>query len=166
MEQAETGEPALDIQLFGPMRVTLHRMPLPRLPRNSAWLLSLLALRLGRDVSREWLAGSLWPDSEPNQALYNLRRCLSELRQALGTDADALLTPARQTIRLHREGVRVDVDVFDVAVSQFEKQHDRGGKRPEDSPEPTFPEEALALHHGPLLEDCAEEWVLSERRVW
>ena len=153
MEQAETREPSLDIQLFGPMRVTLHRMPLPRLPRSASWLLALLALRLGRDVAREWLAGNLWPDSEPEQALYNLRRCLSELRQALGTAADALLTPARQTIRLNREGVRVDVYVFDAAVSQFEKQHDRGGKRPEGSPEPAFPEAALALYHGPLLED-------------
>ena len=119
------GAGTLDIQLFGPMCVTLHRMPLPRLPRNSSWLLALLALRLDRDVSREWLAACLWPDSEPEQALYNLRRCLSELRQALGTAADALLTPARQTIRLNRAGVRVDVDVFDAAVSQFENRWQR-----------------------------------------
>jgi predicted ATPase/DNA-binding SARP family transcriptional activator len=166
MVQAQTQEPTLDIQLFGPMRVTLHQKPLPRLSRNASWLLALLALRLGRDVSREWLAGNLWPDSEPEQALYNLRRCLSELRQALGAEADALLTPARQTIRLNREGVRVDVDVFDVAVSQYEKQPDRGEKRSEGAPEPAFPEAALALYSGPLLEDCAEEWALSERRIW
>lgn len=166
MEQAETREPTLDIQLFGPMRVTLHGMPLPRLPRSSSWLLALLALRLGRDVSREWLAGSLWPESDPEQALYNLRRCLSELRQALGTEADALLTPARKTLRLHREAVRVDVHVLDAAVSPWEKQKGSGGSRDADTPGSSSLEQALSLYHGPLLEDCAEEWALSERRIW
>ncbi|HLK57593.1 MAG TPA: tetratricopeptide repeat protein [Chthonomonadaceae bacterium] len=167
MQKAETREPALDIQLFGPMRVTLHQMSLPRFrSRSTSWLLAMLALRLGRDVAREWLAGSLWPDSEPEQALYNLRRCLSELRQAFGTEADALLTPARQTLRLNREGVRVDVDVFETMVSQWEKLRGKGGRPDEGISEASFPEEALALYHGPLLEDCAEEWALSERRTW
>ena len=166
MEQAETREPDLDIQLFGPMRVTLHQMPLPRLPRSASWLLALLALRLGRDVAREWLAGSLWPDSAPELALYNLRRCLSELRQALGAKADTFLTPARQTLRLNRDAVRVDVEVFDAAVSRWEKQRGKGGRQDQGSAEASDLEEALTLYPGPLLEDCAEEWALVERRAW
>jgi predicted ATPase/DNA-binding SARP family transcriptional activator/Tfp pilus assembly protein PilF len=125
----------------------------------------LLALRLGHDVSREWLANSLWPGSEPEKALYNLRRCLNDLRQALGAEAETLLSPARLTIRLNREGVQVDVDSFDRAVAQSDRPGHEGKGPPEGVPDLRPLQEALSLYQGPLLEDCPEEWALSERRA-
>jgi predicted ATPase/DNA-binding SARP family transcriptional activator len=107
------------------------------------------------------LASCLWPESEPEQALYNLRRGLSDLKQAFGSDFDTLLTPTRQAIRLNRAGVYVDVDAFDAALAQ----HDRHGRQSAGIVGPSPLEEAIALYQGPLFEDCAEEWALTERRT-
>jgi hypothetical protein len=58
----------LTIYLFGPLRVTVRGEPLPRVrTRSVEWLLALLALRHGRPVSRAWLAGTLWPESDPRR---------------------------------------------------------------------------------------------------
>ena len=57
---------------------------LPLRSRKSLHLLALLALRANREVSRDWIAGTLWPESDESQALANLRQNLSELRKAMG----------------------------------------------------------------------------------
>ena len=73
----------LELLLFGPMEVRLSGVPLPRLSsRKARWALALLALRGGREVEREWLAGMLWPESATPQGLYNLREQLTAARSA------------------------------------------------------------------------------------
>src|SRR5689334_23997857 len=84
----------LTIRLFGPLRVTVRGEPLPRVrTRSVEWLLALLTLRHGSAVSRAWLAGTLWPESEENQALQNLRNDLVALRKALGPEAVRIQSP-------------------------------------------------------------------------
>src|ERR1051326_3372613 len=79
----------LTIRLFGSLSVLLQGAPMPRVrPRSVEWLLALLVLRSPRNVSRSWLAGTLWPDSEDPQALKNLRNVLLSLRQALGSEGE------------------------------------------------------------------------------
>ena len=46
-------------------------------------MLSRLALRLGRKVPKTELADLLWPDSDGDRQAQNLRRAISDLRQAL-----------------------------------------------------------------------------------
>src|SRR5262245_41509717 len=71
----------IEIRLFGPFAAQVEGQPLPRVrTRKGQSLLALLALRQGREVSRDWLAGTLWPDSSESQASFNLRQCLSDLR--------------------------------------------------------------------------------------
>src|ERR1051326_1731847 len=81
----------LTIALFGPFDVRLQGCPLPR-PRSQKthWLLALLALQEGRTLERAWLAGTLWPDSTEEQAAFNLRQNLWNLRQSLGPQASRL----------------------------------------------------------------------------
>src|SRR5262249_25834589 len=75
----------LVLRLFGPFELRLHRHPVSCLrSRKGQWLLALLVLRHGRDVERDWLAGTLWPDSPEAAARANLRSSLKELRCALG----------------------------------------------------------------------------------
>src|SRR5687767_9298149 len=107
----------LELRLLGPMEARVHGQPLPP-PRfrKELWALALLALRGGREVDREWLAGTLWPESAPAQAFYNLRRALSELRAALGDQASRLRAPTRRTLCLDLAGVWVDVLAFDAAI--------------------------------------------------
>src|SRR5690242_18499881 len=93
-EETSGGVP-LEIQLLGTLKVRIHGSPLPHLrSRQAQWLLGLLALRSPAETERGWLASLLWPESSGEQALYNLRRNLTDLRQALGPERDRLTSPS------------------------------------------------------------------------
>src|SRR4030095_13535195 len=89
----------------------------PRI-RKDYWPLALLALRADRETERSFLAGTVWPDVVEENALFYLRRSLTELRQILGPDASRLLSPAPRTLRLDVEGMEVDVLAFDAALKR------------------------------------------------
>ena len=145
----------LELRLFGPMEVRVGGQPLPRLrSRKGLWLLALLALRAGRDVEREWLSGTLWPDFRDDAARRSLRQSLHDLRLALGPEAGRLSSESPRTLRLDlSSGGWSDVLAFDSATNAI------GHK-----PHPTALESIVHLYRGPLLEDCTEDWVLDERR--
>jgi non-specific serine/threonine protein kinase len=141
--------PSLKLCLFGPCSIEVDGQPrpLPRL-KKSLWLLALLALRQGKDVPREWIAQTLWPDSEPAHAFASLRHALAnDLRPALAHAASRLRSPNPATLCLDPE-VWVDVHIFDAASAEGS---------------PSALAEAVALYRGPLLEGCLEEWALLER---
>src|SRR5262249_50682995 len=138
--------------------------------RKSQWLLALLALRQGREVSREWLAETLWPESDPSKALGNLRQSLAnDLRPALGTSASLLRAPTKTNLCLEASEVWVDVTAFDAAIEKVLSAEYRVlSEQSADSALSTQHlalEEAVALYRGPLLPDCQEEWVLPEREA-
>jgi predicted ATPase/class 3 adenylate cyclase len=131
---------------LGPLEVSIHGAPPPRLRyHTTGWVLALLALRGGAPVDRDWLAALLWPDRMRTQALRN---CLAELRRALGPECHRLRSLTPRTLSLDLSGAWVDVRAFDAVIAAGDV---------------TALEEAVALHRGPLLEGCAEEWVLAER---
>src|SRR5689334_830714 len=91
----------LAMRLFGPMDVRVQGRPLPQLrSRKGYWLLALLVLRHERPVERDWLAGTLWPESLQSQAYSSLRRTLTDLRQAMGEEAARLRSPTPHTLCL------------------------------------------------------------------
>jgi predicted ATPase/DNA-binding SARP family transcriptional activator len=140
---------SFSLALFGPFEVRVQGMPLPRLhSRKVTWLLALLALRQGKPVERDWLVGTLWPDSIESQALAYLRQSLTELRGALSTEAARLQSPTRHTLALDLSGATVDLLTFDTAVQQGDL---------------LSLARAVEVYRGPLLEGCTEEWVLQER---
>jgi predicted ATPase/DNA-binding SARP family transcriptional activator len=141
----------LSINLLGPFDVRVRGEPLRSLrSRKGQWLLSLLVLRDGREVQREWLADTLWPDSLTEEAFASLRQSLADLRRALGDEASRLQSPTSRTLRLELSGAGVDLLAFDAAIS-------RG--------DPAALEHAVSLYRGPLLEGCAEAWILPEREA-
>jgi predicted ATPase/DNA-binding SARP family transcriptional activator len=143
--------PTMALRCFGPFEARLAGLPLPRLhTRKGHWLLALLTLRQGQPVEREWLAGTLWPESGQSQALANLRNCLHELRQALSSEAVRLHSPSAHTVCLDLDGASADVIAFDAAIRRGDE---------------TSLQEAVLLYRGPLLEGCAEEWILPEREA-
>ncbi len=138
------------VLLLGPFDVRLaggKRLP-PLRTHKGEWLLALLALRGGRPVAREWLASILWQDSQDSAALYNLRRCLSDLRPALGAEAWRLQTLTARNIALDLTGAEVDIQKFDAAITKGDPEALR---------------RAVDLYRGPLMEGCDEEWVSQER---
>ncbi|MBC8136872.1 MAG: hypothetical protein H8F28_13390, partial [Fibrella sp.] len=146
----------LEICLFGPMEVRVGGRSLPRLrSRKGLWLLALLALRAGRDVDRDWLAGTLWSEHREDAARRSLRQSLHDLRAALGADAARVSCESPRSLRLDLapgSGTWADILSFDAATNRIA------------TATPAALEAAVALYRGPLLQDCAEEWALEERR--
>src|SRR5579859_4591168 len=141
----------LEIELLGDWRVHLAGQPLRTLRSvRERWLLALLVLRHPHPIEREWLAETLWPLSEPERGRFYLRRSLSDLRGALGTEAARLKTPTQSTLHLDLAGARVDVLEFDGLVAKADA---------------TSLVEAVGLYRGMLLPGCSEEWLLPQRQV-
>lgn len=146
----------LELRLFGTFEVRVAGQTVSSLrARKEQWLLALLALRHDRDVSRSWLASTLWPENDETQALFYLRKTLSSLRQTLGNEATRLQSPSKSTVRFDLSDAFCDVVVFDAATARpatNEAQEERL-------------HEALSLYRGPLLEECTEEWITIEREA-
>lgn len=159
---------SLEIRLFGDFQVEISGAPIPSLrTRKGQWLLALLTLRHDRETPRDWLAGTLWPDSDESLALANLRRSLNDLRHALGSEAPRLLAPTPRSLRFDLAGAFCDVHAFDAAI-QIGMRAEGGGMKEKPSassriPPPSALEEAVALYRGPLLEACPEPWAVPER---
>jgi DNA-binding SARP family transcriptional activator len=118
----------------------------------------LLALRAGQPVERAWLIAQLWPDSGESQASHSLRQTLYDLRRALGPAAALLESPTPHTLRLNldgADGVEVDALAFDADID--------AARRSGDDVESL--RRAVERYVGPLLADCDETWVLSEREL-
>src|SRR5262249_19122984 len=72
----------------------------------------------------------------------------TDLRRALGSEAERLRSPTPRTLALDLTGAAVDVAAFDAAIARGDE---------------VSLTEAIALYRGPLLEGCAEEGVIEER---
>lgn len=139
----------LSIHLFGALQIEAGGVSFAgRLAKKERWLLALLALRPGQAVTREYLAGLLWPDTSEEQALYYLRRSLSVLRSVLGAEGDHIEVIKPRSLQLDLTSVFVDVQEFERLLAE---------------PQGKALELAIALYRGPLLEDCAEDWAFQER---
>src|SRR5262249_47623217 len=112
---------SLTISLFGPGEIQVAGPPPPPLPSpKGVGLLALLVLRHDREVTRDWLAATLWPDSSDDLNRGNLRRTLTDLRKALGAASARLVSPTPQTLALHLADGEADVLTFDAALRQGE----------------------------------------------
>ncbi len=145
----------MELRLFGSFDVRINGQPVPLRSRKEQWLLALLTLRHDREVSRDWLATTFWPDNDESQALFYLRKALSNLRNLLGEEAVRLQSPTSRTVRLDLSGAFVDILTFDAAVARPVTEQGQEEKLLE----------ALPLYRGPLLQDCLEEWVMLEREA-
>ncbi len=148
---ADEAMPPVRIKLFGSMEVEVQGAPLPKLrSRSELWVLALLALQNGRPVTRTWLAQSLWPfpDHATDQASYNLRRGLTNLRKALGPEASRLLSLPASALSLDLSGAAVDAASFEAAIG-------RG--------DPASLQFAVSIYSGPLMLECTEAWAAAAR---
>ena len=144
-------ESRLTIRLFNTFDVEKNGVPMPRTrTRKEQWLLAVLVLRHHQAVDRAWLAGTLWPASPEAQALNNLRRSLSNLRQVLQGEASRLFAPTPRTVSFDLSGADCDVVEFDAALAKGDV---------------AALESAIALYRGPLLKGHKEDWLLAEREA-
>lgn len=143
----------LTIELFDHCYITYKNKVVESIttPRQQS-LLAYLLLRCRSPQPRQKLAFLFWPDSEESQARTNLRRELHHLRQALPDEQTFLCVDSKTLQWLPDAPFSLDVDNFEVAVSQ--------GKQVKD---PTKLAKAVEFYKGDLLAACYDEWLLPER---
>ena len=109
------------------------------------------------------MAAELWPDLSPEKATANLRVNLSHLQHALqpdrGDEPPWFLQADGARLRLARDGVTIDTELVDQAMSEAVRAEADG-----------LPSEALLryervaeLAHDDLLPEIQAEWVVYER---
>ena len=137
------------IALFGALRIVVGGQPI-RLaaPPMTFPLLAYLLVHRDRNVARETLAFTLWPEESESAAKANLRRHLHYLQK--------LLPPAREGapwVLTDARAVRWNPAApAEIDVAEFERKIGEGARA-----------EAVALYEGDLLEEQDHEWVLTER---
>lgn len=145
--------PTLRVELLGGFRALTAGRVSPRPPSaRQQQLVGFLVLHARRaPITRQRIAGSLWPESGDTQALTNLRRELHHLRDAWPS-LDALIDAGSRTLAWRREADEV------VDLVAFEAAADRGlaGDR-------AALQEAARLYKGDILPDCMGEWIEADR---
>src|SRR6266487_3779887 len=124
-------------------------------------LLTYLVLHRTAPQARSHLAFLMWPDSTEAQAHSNLRKVLSQLRQALPY-ATHFVSANRQILQWQPAPeviFTLDIEDFERALaraSQAEQVQDMAGVR-------QALEQVTRLYRGDLLPSCYDDWILPER---
>ncbi len=150
---------ALEIRLFGQLRIRLDGQPITTVNTNRLRsLLAYLLLHGDAPQSREYLAFLLWPESEEAQARTNLRQLLHHLRRAI--PGDPMILSDGATIQWRTvSGCRVDVLEFAKRL-----EHARDAQRRKDAAEERAAlEEAVSLYEDDLLPGLYDAWLRSRR---
>src|SRR5215467_1482556 len=142
---------SLRIELLGGFRAIAGQKPAGReLTARHQQIIACLGLQRTTPVTRQKIAGLLWPDSTDAQALTNLRRELHHLRQVL-PELETALDIGTRTLGWHASHVALDVDEFRLAADEgLRGRRDRL-------------EAAVALYKGDLLPECDDAWIAAER---
>ncbi len=147
----ESSQARVKIGLLGPFEIQIEGRSVGLIhSRKEQWLLAILALRNGKEITRSQLAGMLWTDSTEENALANLRSSLYLLRRTLGAEAVRLKSPTPRALRFDLTDTFTDVIAFDAAQSRSDTDS---------------LETLTALYRGPLLEGCDEPWIVGERQA-
>lgn len=122
-------------------------------------LLALLALNAHRPMSREEIAGVIWPESDLISGRASLRTALASLRQQLeppGTGANSILLADRVSVRLCSDAVYTDVSEFEAACRRAERAASLQQRLQDYS-------QAVDLYAGDLLPGYYADWIMEER---
>src|SRR3982750_3639422 len=107
-----TDDGTVTIRLLGPFEAARDGHPLPLTPLERG-IVALLALSLGRVVSVEALAASLWTGEAPAPARTRVHTLISSLRRKAGAGHDDLLAYRAPGYLLRAGGVDLGVAHFD-----------------------------------------------------
>lgn len=111
------GVPLLHVRLFGSFAVYRGDQELPAqrfTRRKMRLLLALLALNRGRDLTRDGLAVTLWPETQAASGAKNFYRLWHDLEAALSFDGSC------PYLVRDRDGCRLDPALFTTDVTEFE----------------------------------------------
>ena len=106
----------LQVEMLGGLRVRTGGAEIRMASRKAQALLACLALQPGVGFSRDFLAGLLWEDSDPELARASLRQALATLRRALPERVGRALQGDGQTVVIDASLVTSDVARFRALV--------------------------------------------------
>jgi DNA-binding SARP family transcriptional activator len=111
-----TSHPIIRLALLGPVSLTGTTGPLVRraVQRRRMALLALLASATDASLSRDYLVGLLWPESDERTARHLLADSVYVLRRTLGPNA---IVTSGEDLRLSSQHVCVDVAEFRQALA-------------------------------------------------
>lgn len=153
-------------QLLGAMQASRGDQCVVFRTRKALALLAYLAVE-GGPQRRERLADLLWSDADAEAGRASLRTAVFYVREALGDDADAVLSVSRERVGV-REGAPLHLDVDDLAEARvLLRQADAaGGIRRQ-------LEEAVDAYRGVFLVGVAfpdapdfDAWMEAQRVRW
>jgi DNA-binding SARP family transcriptional activator/tetratricopeptide (TPR) repeat protein len=159
--------PAVSISALGGFSVLRHGRPIPLSvwqSRKARDLLKILVARRGHPLPREALMETLWPEEDPEALGNRLSVVLSTVRNVLDPDhtreGDFFVSADKDSVRLCRENMSVDVEAFLAHASAGVSLHRRGERMA------AFERLSLAeaAYRGDVFEeDPYAEWAVSLR---
>jgi predicted ATPase/DNA-binding SARP family transcriptional activator len=146
----EPPEPALRVDLLGPLRLRVRGVEVDVPGSRRRALLALLALADGRTVGVDAIVAALWPEEPPAGGTQALHSHVSRLRGHLGPEAHRLRRdPAGYALRLA-------VGELDVAAARAAAATDDGSLPRQPTQVLRQARRALDLWRGEALEEFAE----------
>lgn len=138
----------LDVHLLGQARICVDGAPLKLAKRGlTLAMLAYLVLHRRHPVAREFLAFTLFPDADEENALAELRRYLYLLQKALPQARVPWFLSDNETVRWNPDAAaRIDVYEFESLASQ-----------------PDSLGAAVEAYDGDLLPEIYDDWVLADR---
>lgn len=147
----------LNVQLLGHfcIRVDDHA-PITIVQERLQVLLAYLLLHRSVPIARRQLAFALWPNTNDQQALSNLRTLLHRLGESLPALQDFVQLD-RHTIRWFNEAdLQLDVSRFEGMVAQAAQAH-------QPSMAIAALQHAVDTYTGDLLPGCYDDWIVKPR---
>jgi predicted ATPase/DNA-binding SARP family transcriptional activator len=139
----------IELRLFGSFLLIVSGKEVSAISRPAKLLLALLMLHHDAPLKREMLAAHIWNDAPQDRALFYLRRTLTELRTALGTERERIVSASDGTLRFETAGLFCDLTAFEWLAAQ---------------PDEASLEQAAGLYRGVLLADFdGADWLTTER---
>ncbi|MBX5068889.1 peptide antibiotic resistance protein [Rhizobium lentis] len=111
------------LQTFGDLRLTETNGEPVRYPIKGLLMMAHIYAGASHEISRHELAQFLWSDVEPELGRLNLRKMLSRIREMDGGRAEIVFDFTATTVRLNRQVVSCDLDVFKAAASPLDRLH-------------------------------------------
>lgn len=147
----------LEVYLLGDFRLTWDDQPVASFAQARLQiLLAFLLLHRHTPIARRQLAFALWPDTDDEQALSNLRTLLHRLREVL-PEGQRFLEMNRHSITWRSDAaLQLDVARFEDALAQ-------AVHAPQPAAAITALQAAVDAYSGDLLPDCYDEWIIPQR---
>ncbi len=147
----------LDVHLLGNFLITWDGHSVASLGQaRIQHLLAYLLLHRQTPIIRRQLAFALWPDSNEQQALSNLRTLLFRLQHALPGCEQCLVLERHTIAWVNGSGIQLDVATFEGALERAAAAHSPAASA-------AALQAAVNAYTGDLLPDCYDEWILQPR---